>query len=197
MERDSHFVGVLVVSNSVPATLLRRQPHAYLPFTSTCPVQLARRVLDIYFPHLRVAELSCAFVDSGPLAWSCWRARSGVLDIRLHNVLNHADTPDLVLEYLVKHELLHLCIEPLVDEDDEVERHPPEFIERERVISPERLVAWTWLYVALGEHLRVRPQAQRVDVASTWKAAWHLPRPDVAGALRMRHRFTRPARRYL
>jgi hypothetical protein len=187
---------MLVLSNQLPARVLRKPFTPCLPFTACCPAFLARRMVDACFDELKPARVSCVFINDGPLAFCCWSRSAAQLDIYLHNVLNHADTPQLVLEYLIKHELLHLRVAPVVMEEETL-RHPPEFMELEKQICPERLVAWTWLYVVLGEHLRVRPQAQRVDVASSWKSNWHLPRPDVSTALKTRHRFTRPARRYV
>jgi hypothetical protein len=192
----AQFPCVVQVSNSVAPSLLRRRFHPSLPFTSCCPVQLAQRVVATHFQQLQVASLSCAFIADGPLCWSFWLPSTRELVIHLHNALNHPNTPPLVLEFLIKHELLHLLAPP-VQVDDEMERHHVAFSEREQEIAPERLLAWTWLYVSIGEHLRVRRQAQRTDVASTWKATWHLPRPDIAATVRMRHRYPRPSPRYM
>ncbi|MGI8907890.1 MAG: hypothetical protein ACR2IE_15520 [Candidatus Sumerlaeaceae bacterium] len=187
---------MVVVSNSVPHSLLKKQLYACLPFTGCCPAQLSRRVVSTYFGELENANICCTFVNEGPLAWSCWRPETRELNIHLHNVLNHGDTPAMVIEFLIKHELLHLRVAPVMV-DDEPARHHDAFVQQERAISPERLVAWTWLYVAVGAHLQVRRKAERVDVANTWKATWHLSRPDLAEALRTRHRYARPAVRYI
>lgn len=187
---------MVLVSNSVAPSMLKRRLDPSLPFTSCCPAQIAQRVVATHFPELQPLSLACVFVNDGPLCWSYWLPTRRELVIHLHNVLNHPDTPAMVLEFLIKHELLHLQVPP-VEIENETQRHHEVFSQREQEIAPERLLAWTWLYVSLGEHLLVRRQAERTDVARTWKATWHMPRPDIPTAIRTRHRFPRPAARYL
>ncbi len=167
--------------------------HVQLPFLSfDLEALVETRVRDCFS---EVADIYCGFVTKGPLS-SSYQVGGQRAVVLLHDSLNHEATPSPVVEYLIKHELLHLRHAPQAL-DGVLVRHPECFRQQEKVLAPERLLAWTWIYVNLGTHLRVRPLAERVDVAASWRSAGHLPRLDLRECARQRHRYRRPAKLYV
>jgi len=163
-----------------------------LPFVGFNLDELAREVVTQCFPYARSVTLG--FTLKGPLSQTL--VSQGGVVVLLHESLNHETTPREVVAYLLKHELLHLECPPAQQEELLV-RHGDVFREREREIAPERLLAWTWIYVNLGMHLCVRPLKEQIDLATTWKATWHLPRLSLGECARQRHRYRRPAKLYV
>lgn len=77
------------------------------------------------------------------------RHRKGEVLILVHSILNHQDTPVEVIEFVLRHELLHLMIPPR-EVDGKCKSHPPEFWETENRVSPMKEPVWDWLFGVLG-----------------------------------------------
>jgi hypothetical protein len=87
--------------------------------------------------------------------------------INLHAVLNHAQTPEQVIRFILRHEMLHMIIPPR-EVDGVVVSHPPEFWAVERGF-PDRVPVWTWLTVSLGSCMRSNKKQQRTLITRGWK----------------------------
>lgn len=66
--------------------------------------------------------------------------------IVLNSILNHPETPELVIRYIIKHELLHLVV-PAREIEGRRESHPPEFFLEEDRLAPDKEIIWTWLHL--------------------------------------------------
>ncbi len=140
-----------------------------LPSLCFAPVvmpDLLEHIRRDHFPGVTHA-LEFYFLRRGPLA--CIAIRPQHATVYVHEILNVTETPADVIAMICKHELLHLVIRPR-----EVKRrmtsHPPEFLDREREIAPERDRVVDWLDLHVGTWLRSRPRLERVDVKHGWKA---------------------------
>jgi hypothetical protein len=87
--------------------------------------------------------------------------------INLHAVLNHAQTPEQVIGFILRHEMLHMIIPPRRVEGV-VLSHPPEFWAAERDF-PDRVPVWNWLTVSLGPCMRTDKKQQRTLITREWK----------------------------
>lgn len=87
--------------------------------------------------------------------------------IDLHAVLNHAQTPEQVIGFILRHELLHMII-PTREVDGHVTSHPPEFWDVERNF-PDRVPALNWFFVSLGSCLRRDKKLECIFVTRKWK----------------------------
>jgi hypothetical protein len=87
--------------------------------------------------------------------------------IDLHAVLNHAQTPEQVIGFILRHELLHMII-PNREVNGNVTSHPPEFWDVERTF-PDRVPAINWLFVTLGSCIRVNKKQECIFVTGEWK----------------------------
>ena len=97
--------------------------------------------------------------------------------IELHAVLNHAHTPERVIGFILRHELLHIIIPPQ-EVDGHQAAHPPEFWSAERNF-PDRLLAWRWLTLVLGSCLRRDKSQECTFVTRKWKALMNAERPSL------------------
>jgi hypothetical protein len=144
----------------------RVQPNLwFVPFSIAAMLQEIR---DRHFPHLTKA-IDIYAVSRGSLA--CIVNSAGRATICIHQILNHGDTPAEVISYVCKHELLHLQI-GAAEVNGRKTVHPPEFWEAEKRIAPERVVAWTWILVSLGQCIKRRPKLERIDVKPNWRKLW-------------------------
>ena len=89
--------------------------------------------------------------------------------IRIHEVLNRADTPREVIEFILIHELLHIEIRPREIDGKRV-MHPPEFWEAEARLYPQRQLIWAWFYFALERWLRDDEKREGMMVRRGWHA---------------------------
>jgi hypothetical protein len=87
--------------------------------------------------------------------------------INLHAVLNHAQTPEQVIGFILRHELLHMTI-PKREVEGHVTSHPPEFWDVERKF-PDRVPALDWVYVSFGSCLRRNKRLEGIFVTRKWK----------------------------
>ena len=151
----------------------RRQP--YLRFLSFDSDALLERLHREDFPDVE-QRVRMFFTERGPLA--CILFTRDEATIYVHQVLNHADTPELVLRHVIKHELLHLRI-PSEFEDGKEEAHPEAFWEAEEEVCPESTASWAWIMMNLILHLRRRPRLQRIDVLPSWRHSWYSRRKNL------------------
>jgi hypothetical protein len=105
--------------------------------------------------------------------------------ISLHSMLNHPETPELVIRHLLIHELLHIEVPPRELREGEVDPrisrkkgreegealgpilHPAEFWIRERELSPDRIVAMRWVFEAFWGLLQYRTREEEM-----WVRKW-------------------------
>ena len=98
--------------------------------------------------------------------------------ISLHPILNHPQTPELIIEYILTHELLHLVVGPRKI-DGIFKQHPPEFYDAEKRIFPESGQAWAWLTLVFGNCLKKDSKKECVFVKMWWRRLMNLDRPSI------------------
>jgi len=98
--------------------------------------------------------------------------------IFLHSILNHHQTPELVMDFILTHELLHLVVPPR-EIGGIVKWHPPEFLEAERRAFPELELAWNWLTSALCPCLKPDPKKEATLVKTSWRRFVRAERPSI------------------
>lgn len=125
---------------------------------------LAREQVKV--PALPPLQLEIWIQNQPTLA--CIQSDSTKAAIRLHSVLNHADTPESVIAFILCHELLHLVIPP-EKLNGRLITHPPSFREGEIRLSPNRTLAWGWLFLELGQCMKVDAKRECTFVKSNWK----------------------------
>ncbi len=152
----------------------RRQPHLW--FTPFSVPEILERVRAEHFPEAP-PDVGLFSVNRGPLA--CIEVGESSPTIYVHQVLNHAETPEEVFTLICKHELLHLRIEPAL-EGKRLNQHPSAFWEAEKTIAPERRLAWCWIWENLGDCLRRRPRLERIDVQPRWPEVWSRQMCDLS-----------------
>lgn len=155
----------------------RKQPRLCYP--SFSPTDVLANIREEHFTDL-TCQIDIRFVERGPLA--CISLNGDEADIYIHQVLNHDQTPKVVISLICKHELLHLRIPP-AEKDGEMVQHSPEFWLAEKAICPERRRAWVWIWANLNACLKRRPQLERIDVLPSWKKSWNQPRTDIESCL--------------
>jgi hypothetical protein len=99
---------------------------------------------------------------------ACIEVGSPLKAIVLHSVLNHRQTPEEVISFIIGHELVHLVIPPR-EVDGRLTAHPPEFWEAEGKLFPERDLAWSWVHLMLGLCLKEDKEAECIFVKRCWK----------------------------
>lgn len=159
----------------------RSQPHLW--FTPFSVRDILDQIRREHFPEL-TATIHVWPVNKGTLA--CVTTGGASVNIYVHQLLNHSDTPAEVMSVVCKHELLHLRIPPLSDGKRTVQ-HPPAFWEAEKVLSPERGVAWCWIWINLGQYLKKRPRLERIDVRPAWKEKWNRRMLSISACQELLH----------
>ncbi len=89
------------------------------------------------------------------------------MSIYLNVILNHSETPELVYRHIFIHELIHVMVPSRVI-DGKTKDHPPEFWEAESRLSPDRDLAWDWLWHNLGCCLVHHKKSESVRVKRGW-----------------------------
>ena len=98
--------------------------------------------------------------------------------IFLHSILNHYQTPEMVMEFILTHELLHLLVAPK-EVNGVMKQHPPEFWDAERRAFPELELAWNWLISALYPCLKPDRKKEATFVKASWKRLMRVERPSI------------------
>ena len=114
-------------------------------------------------------------VNQPTLATVCSEGSNVV--ITLHAVLNHVDTPERVVGFILRHEFLHMII-PAREVDGRRASHPPEFWNVESGF-PDRRMVWSWLLLVLGCCLRRDKSKECMFVTRKWKARMNDKRPSL------------------
>jgi hypothetical protein len=156
-------------------TQARTKP--FLPFTGFSGAEILEKVKSDYFPELKEKRILFYFIKDCPLA-SIFQEEKDC-SIYIHTVINSPRTPPEVLSFIFKHELLHLKI-PARPIKGSMTSHPPEFWQKEREISPERIKAWAWLWINLRPCLELRTKLERIDVRSNWRDIWNKEKMDLS-----------------
>ena len=102
--------------------------------------------------------------------------------ISLHAILNHPQTPELVIDYILTHELLHLIVGPRKI-DGILKKHPPEFYDAERLTFPEFEQAWAWLILVFGNYLKRDSKEECTFVKPSWTCLMKFDRPPIVQGL--------------
>ena len=155
--------------------IAKARSRTYLWYTAFSVGKLLDEIRGQHFPQVPPGIEVCA-VDRGSLACIC--DDPGGATIYVHQLLNHSDTPIEVFQSIHKHELLHLVFPPR-EIEGMTRMHPPEFWEAERVLCPERRIAWEWLWYNLSDCLKRRPRLERLDVLGCWKKVWSRPKSSI------------------
>jgi hypothetical protein len=154
--------------------LVKARSQPCLPYTTFDLQHELESARESAFPELQM-PVDCFYVNHGYLACICTDDKAATATVYLHQVLNHADTPVEVAGMICKHELLHLEIPPR-EVDGKMTGHPPEFWEKEKVISPERQIVWSWIWWNFGHYLHRMPRRECIKVLPRWRKEWSLPR---------------------
>jgi len=133
---------------------LRFDPHIVLQ-------EAARTIF-----HDDLPRLDFRFAEQKTLAWI--RGDGLAAFIQIHECLNHPETPEVVISYVLKHELLHLVIPPR-KVGRKVRKHPPEFWEEEKVVSPERHDASLWIHANYLGNLKTVRSMEQIRVLKGWR----------------------------
>lgn len=118
-------------------------------------------------------EVTIFFVVQEPLA--CITTAEAMAEIRIHPLLNSPETPLLVFQHVLTHELLHLVVPPRVIDGKRVV-HPPEFFEEERTLAPEWHDSSNWIRGNFYRYLKDDKKRQCVLVRKRWEEAMYRPR---------------------
>ncbi len=89
------------------------------------------------------------------------------------------ETPEELIEFVFRHELLHIEIPPR-EVDGHWTSHPPEFWDALRALAPEGALAWSWAITVLGRCLKRGKKRECTFVKSNWKSFMRWGRPTMA-----------------
>jgi len=98
--------------------------------------------------------------------------------ILLHSILNHHQTPELVMDFILTHELLHLIIPPR-EINGIMKSHPPEYRNAELQVFPEAELAWSWLIVSLQPCWKPDAKREVTIVKKSWRRFVLPERPSI------------------
>ena len=149
--------------------------------------ELLREIEHTLFPKLS-SDVTCHYGHI-PNLGCVHKVSENRYVIVLHSLFNHPDTPEVAVRHLLIHELLHIEIPPRELREGELDPrvsrkkgaepqellgpivHPAEFWVRERVLSPERLVAIKWIFEAFGGRLKYREREEGIWVRK-WRSEY-------------------------
>jgi hypothetical protein len=145
-----------------------------LSFACTDLTALAEEIQKNSFPSLE-GPPGWLFGESGGLA--CIVKTAPVPTIYIHPILNRSETPEYLFRHVFIHEMLHLTI-PAREVDGKQMDHPPEFWEAERDLSPERRLAWNWLWFNFRVFLVSNKREECTRVRRNWRESLRYPTGD-------------------
>lgn len=154
----------------------RRQP--LLPFAGFDLTPMVRALKEELFPEIQFTP-PIYFIARGPLACVCHDESSA--EIFIHNILNTDETPDYVFQHIILHELTHLRVKPR-EVDGKLSSHPPEFWEMEKLLSPQKDAAWSWLKEHIGPWWVRNEEEEGYYI----RKEWYRRRSDIKRAAAMR-----------
>jgi len=155
---------------------LRETVLGGIPHLTQFSIQaLIRHIRRKHFTGLN-RRIHFYFVTNGPLACSCPTSQRDA-SIFVHQPLNEPTTPDLVIEYLIKHQLLHMQL-PHWETKWHLNEHSYSFWEAEKTISPHRRDAQSWIVANFFPWL-VRPRLGMMRLKSNWKEVQNLSRMTI------------------
>lgn len=127
------------------------------------------------FPSLNAKPTRVWLQTQSTLA--CVQDHGDSASICLHSVLNHAQTPRSVVEFILCHEMLHLVLPPR-DVSGHLKAHPPEFWQAEKRF-PHRADSWGWILIVLGACLKRDKRQECTFVKPNWKRLMDAERPSL------------------
>lgn len=160
----------IIFESRAERLLARSRESPCIPFVTVPVDDLVTDCRGRHFPDLR-RVVRTYFVDRGNLA--CIFIPKDVdapATIFIHQILNRTETPELVLQLIVAHELLHLEIGGR-EVDGRFTMHPPEFALREAELLPERDLAWAWIRWNFGAVIRSDRKRECTPVRASWRKA--------------------------
>lgn len=143
----------------------------FLPYTSCDLRAVLDRVRCERVPKPS-GQIPVLFIAQDSLA--CLRHHEAA-EILLHRLLNTPETPVAVFLHIFTHEMLHLVIPSRLIEGKDT-RHPPEFLEQEMALAPERGESWAWIWMNFGAYLREDKRRERTIVRPGWQQMMFTPR---------------------
>lgn len=118
----------------------------------------------------RYSEVAWLIVDDRPLACIVTDAKL----MYFHSLMNHSMPPRFVMEHIVTHELIHLEVPPVEQEDGTFKIHPPAFWEVERSLSAQRGEAMAWVWHHWSDCLKQSRKFQGILVKRNWHEYYGL-----------------------
>ena len=156
------------------------QPElAYLPFSIDESLQV---VHSTHFANLSY-RVQLFFGRLDTLAFIRCAGEPDEATIYLHSLLNHALTPQPVIEGILAHELLHLVV-PRAWENGRLRSHPTAFRQREKELIPQLRSMWRWIYLNFYQAMKIDQKmeciwiklriAQKI-IRSGERCSWEMP----------------------
>jgi len=143
----------------------------YFSFDLQETLERAHGRVQQHFPEADLDGVGVWVVEQDTLA-RIWVAEKAIF---LHAILNHHQTPEPVIEFILCHELLHMVIPPR-EVDGKRKSHPPEFAEMQRKIYPRAGLVWAWLHLTMHERLKRDKEKECTFVKRGWKKDLQKPR---------------------
>lgn len=155
------------------ALLLQRRAERAprLAFTVTDVPALLEQTRRTLFPAI-TEPAQLFFIDGAFVACIHHGPRLGAT-VFIHDLLNRPETPPEVFRYILTHELIHLVV-PSREIEGKIEPHPPEFWEAERELSPDRGMAFSWLWWSFSTVLKEDKENECIRVKRSWKRSPEL-----------------------
>lgn len=88
--------------------------------------------------------------------------------ILMHSLLNRADVPREVIEYILLHELVHLVVPPR-EIEGKLKSHPQEFWELANGISGQGDIVWGWIWLATMGISKGDEEHECIFIKPSWK----------------------------
>lgn len=150
--------------STLPIQHYEKYGEPEIPIFGFClPTLLGRVISD--FPKLPPKRITVWIRNQPMLATVTVTDDEAV--INLHAVLNHDQTPEQVIGFILRHELLHVIF-PAREVDGRETHHPPEFRHAEQKFA-DRVPAWNWLWVTFSSYLTSDKKREGIFVNRKWK----------------------------
>ena len=124
-----------------------------------------------------VGSVSFSLQTMDTLACIRWEQGKPGVDIFFHSLFNRPDVPQLVIEHVLRHELLHLKI-PAREIDGKRVHHPPEFWEAEQALVPWKAASWGWMVLAFWDAIKTDIPNECTWVKKSWRRLQSYPYPS-------------------
>ena len=138
--------------------------QAELHRTPYNPATILSQIRSTLFPNLN-GQIGVLFARDKTLANIRYNSSDEIFPavITINSILNHPNTPIEVISHILTHELLHLEIFPRTIENKKT-YHPPEFWEKEKLISQNSSHTMAWVYLHFHHYIKVDKENERITV---------------------------------